>query len=841
MRRLVIFAFCVPVLTLALGGLAAPAQATLAPTDVMFLFDTSGSMESALGEAQAEMQEVMSHLNESIASVQLGVAEVKDTGEEEEEEEEEGLYAWKLDQSLTSNTASVSEAIEALSAYGGGDAPEAYGRALYETDTNPSVGWRATARHVIVLIADEVPHMPDVNEGVDEAFWLQNPFDTGEELEAQAGIARTQWHPGVNIQFMEDLKRLVADEKPLEMVDYHSTSENYIHYWEYWAGLGGGSAVEASEGGKELATQLIGLVERAGVQCATSATPGEPSPGSNGLPTALTPRFRQPGSRVTVTTSASSPFCPEDSVQLGDAKDSAFEEATPTKRVFRVPPEASSGLGLAGPSGLRAPEASYAVDNFREPWGFAISNTPGNGDQYSYDSNIPITRQDLETVFTGLGGPGTPAYREAERDAKKVLSGGLCYGFSLVSWELYLDSHGNTLPLGWSNWSGSTLTRGQLPINIPEEGGGSHALTHALMRAAVTQYSPEQEKRETIAHSAAELASILNAGFAKGQPVPIAITWKEGGFLGIGAKEEGHSLLAYNYQPASDGGIDVDVVDPNLTAKISPQTLAYPNMQVHVHPDSSWNYAGTFNTSTPYGNPVSGESRSIHAAVDPRVPGGLNIPANVKHWWDIFSASGGGIVSSISYSATAAHGFPSDIKSQADFADTFSQRLLVPPSHHVITATIDGSAGASIALTGPGFIDAAMLGAGTHLVTLHSADGALSVPLATSKTTLSVTRVTHGVQYTVDAKFLGTVKHPTIEISPAGAIFITTAGGRGSVSLRTGTYLPSGRRAVSRHSRTRLHGRAHIHRHTPKIKVKRHKRRGHKRKRHKGRKGRKGR
>ena len=343
MRRLLVLVVCVAVLSIALCA-PAPAEATLAPTDVVLVFDTSGSMESALGEAKSEIQEVMSRLRGSISSVEFGVAEVRDTGEEVS-----GSYAWKLDQSVTSSTTAISEAINPLTAFGGGDSPEAYGRALYETDTNPSVGWRPGARHLIVLIADQVPHTPDVNEGVNEAFWAQNPFNTGEELEAPAGITNTQWAPGVNIQFKEDLKRLVADGKPLETVDYHSTSTNYIHYWEYWAGLGGGSAVEASEAGKELATRLIGLVEGAGVQCATSATPDKASPGADGLPTAKTPRFGLAGSPVTVTAPAGTSFCPEDPVQLGNAAVSSLEESTPTKRSFRVPPEASSGLAIASP------------------------------------------------------------------------------------------------------------------------------------------------------------------------------------------------------------------------------------------------------------------------------------------------------------------------------------------------------------------------------------------------------------------------------------------------------------------------------------------------------------
>jgi hypothetical protein len=800
-------------LSLLLASAAAPAQATLAPTDVMFVFDTSGSMESALGEAKGEIQEVMSRLNGSIASAQFGLAEVKDTGEEES-----GSYAWKLDQSLTSNAAAVSESITTLTAEGGGDSPEAYGRALFETDTNPSVGWRPGARHLIVLIADQVPHMPDVNEGVNEAFWLQDPFSTGEELEAQGGIPQTQWTPGVNIQFKEDLKRLVADGKPLETVDYHSTSTNYIHYWEYWAGLGGGSAVEASEAGKELATRLISLVEAAGIQCATSATPSEPSPGSNGLPTALTPRFRQTGSRVTVTTTASNPFCPEDSVQLGDSRDSAFEESTATKRVFHVSQEASSGLGLAGPSGLRAPKISYVVDNFRDPWGFAISNTAGHGGDGYYDGNIRVTSSDLESVFAGLGGPKSKAYEAVEHEAYEALRGGLCFGFGLISWELYLDTHGHALSLGWSNGSGSTLTTSQLPINIPEAATGSHALTHSLLRAAISQISPEAIARSQYPHTGAELSAALDAGFVKGQPVLLSPKWK------VGSKTEGHTLLAFNYRPTGGDGIDVDVVDPNVPTNASPQTAAWPQMQVHVHPDGSWNYAGSFTIGKPYTSPISGGPGTLEIEVDPRIPGALNIPANLKSGPNRLSPRNGATISAVGYGSTPGHGIPSDVESSAFSIDAPTQRLLVPQSHHVLTATIDGPAGSSADLTGSGFIDMATLGAGVHPLTLDSSDGSLSVPLATLKTTLSVTRVSKGVQYTVDARFSGKVKHPTITVSPSGAVAVTTAGGNGSVSLSTGTYLPSGNRAVTRSSRTALRGRGRIHRHTPKVKIKRHKR-----------------
>jgi hypothetical protein len=468
------------------------------------------------------------------------------------------------------------------------------------------------------------------------------------------------------------------------------------------------------------------------------------------------------------------------------------------------------------------------VDNFRDPWGFSIENTRGHGGDGDYDGNIAITRQDLEAVFAGLGGPGTAAYEEAEDYAEEMLSpsGGLCYGFGLTSWELYLDTHGKTLPLGWSTWSGSTLTTSQLPFTVPETATGSHALTHDLLRASISQFSPEAKARTKYPHSSAELEAMLDSGFSKGQPVLLSPKWK------VGTGTEGHTLLAYNYRPTGEGGIDVDVVDPNVPANASPQTAAYPHMQVHVHPDGSWNYAGSFTIGKPYSDPISGGSGSLEMAVDPRIPGGLNITANVKHGPNSLSPRGGATVNAISYGGSPGHGLPSDVESAAYSADAVNQRLVVPSRHHVVTATITGPATGSADLTGSGFIDTVGLGAGAHPVTLNSTDGSLSVPLATSKTALSVTRVSRGVQYTVNARFSGKVKYPTITVAPGGAVTIMTAGGNGSVSLSTGTYLPSGNRAVTRRSRTALHGRARIHRHTPKVKIKRHKRKSHRTKPH---------
>jgi hypothetical protein len=250
----------------------------------MFVFDTSGSMGGVLDEAKTEIEKVIAETSASIPDAAFGVANVEDVpGNESTESLTETLteeeYAandekpWRLDQPVTTEQSKVLTAINGLTVGStgdggtpggdGGDGPEAYGRALWETDTNPSVEWRSGARHEIVLIADQVPHTPNVNEGIAEQFWLSNPFDTGEEPGGKFGIPDTQWKEGESLEFHKTLEKLAVDGKPLAMVDYHDTEGEFIHYWEYWAAQTGGQALEAQAGGNEFGSKLVSIVKEA--------------------------------------------------------------------------------------------------------------------------------------------------------------------------------------------------------------------------------------------------------------------------------------------------------------------------------------------------------------------------------------------------------------------------------------------------------------------------------------------------------------------------------------------------------------------------------------------------
>jgi hypothetical protein len=289
-RALAVAGIVAAALAISLIASAERANAAVAPesTDVMFIFDTSGSMSGELGEAQEKILEVISQTQATLPNVAFGVANVEDipgyeygrfekfdeetdTSSEEElteqEYEQNPEKAWQLDQPVTTETSKVASAIDGLTIKDGGDGPEAYARALWETDTNPNVGWRAGTRHEIVLIADNVPHNPDLNEGIPAEFQLTEPFtdgedewpDTHEEPGGKFGIPGTVWTAGTNLAITAVAKQLATDGKPLQSVEFYGDEDGFLHYWEYWAGLSGGHALNGSNG--ELAKDLTSIIE----------------------------------------------------------------------------------------------------------------------------------------------------------------------------------------------------------------------------------------------------------------------------------------------------------------------------------------------------------------------------------------------------------------------------------------------------------------------------------------------------------------------------------------------------------------------------------------------------
>jgi hypothetical protein len=236
----------------------------------MFVFDTTGSMGGAIGQAQAEIQQAMTQIGASLPDAQFGLAEVSDYSEVVnpgvfEYGIGEGYAPWTLHSPITSNQAQISQGILSLVANGGGDNPEAYGRALYETDASPAVGWRPGARGVIVLVADDVPHDNELNDGIPSNVWYEAPFNTGVDPGRDNTVGTAD-----DLDWQGVLQTLVTDGKPLGFVDYQGDPA-FFPYWQNWTARTGGSALE-SNGGESLAGQIVELV-KAGASAALPSCP----------------------------------------------------------------------------------------------------------------------------------------------------------------------------------------------------------------------------------------------------------------------------------------------------------------------------------------------------------------------------------------------------------------------------------------------------------------------------------------------------------------------------------------------------------------------------------------
>ena len=604
------------------------------------------------------------------------------------------------------------------------------------------------------------------------------------------------------------------------MVDYHDTEGDFIHYWESWSAIAGGEAVEASEDGEELASKLINLVENApeDTACATTAVPIVPSANTPGTePTVLTPRFLQPGSQIVLNPPSGKEFCSGQLPALGPDIVTSLEEATPSKLVFRTPPDAASMLAVTNLFGIPGARSPYGVDNFRYPWGFSVDNNPGTGAGSTYDKHIAVTPQDIDSVFKEIGGPGNEVYEWVKEKAEAELDAGLCYGFSLLSRSLYDDAHGGDDPLAFADSSGFAVTPGTEPYALTENSTGSHGLTHALLRAGVSQWSPEARLSWHAINSAGSAEAELNAAFQHSHPAVVIIKFLyEGG-------HHGHALLAFNYQKTGGGGVAIDVVEPDLPWNEERPASDYEMMQIDVAPNGSWTYTGAF-------GPVSGSAGSLFIAPEPRSPGGLTLWYNAAAPIDTAIKAGGGAANlAISYSGKPGHGIPSDVRYDEVANDAADEELEVPPSHKLITISqANGAAPTdSVSIDGRGFLDRVRMGGGGTYETVATSTGGVLMARATGGDSLTATRVLHGVQNTVRASFRGKVLQAKLEVTPSGQVSLTTAGGNGHVTLSLATYTASGQRAVAPPMAVALHGRAHIRRHTPKIK--RHKRGKHKR------------
>jgi ribosomal protein S6 len=179
----------------------------------------------------------MNSLLESVPDSAFGVASFMDYSCYDARSND---YPWKLNKRITTSTNAVRDAIIGLTLGHGGDSPEAYTRALYESYADSGVNWRTGTKKIVIMFGDDIPHYPD--PGRDGKVGTADDLDFEEvvaELKSQ-GITVLALHSG-------------TDDIPWK----HLADETGGHYYK----LG---HAEASKIPEAITSMLVAEVEKIG-------------------------------------------------------------------------------------------------------------------------------------------------------------------------------------------------------------------------------------------------------------------------------------------------------------------------------------------------------------------------------------------------------------------------------------------------------------------------------------------------------------------------------------------------------------------------------------------------
>jgi von Willebrand factor type A domain len=131
--------------------------------DIVFSFDTTGSMYPCLSEVRRKISETTSELFLQVPDLRIGVVAHGDYIDGDQ------VYS---SLNLTSDASEVQEFIKNAPRTYGGDAPEAYELVLHRAK---EFFWRDDAKKVLVLIGDDVPHHQNQNPG--KLDWTREASD----------------------------------------------------------------------------------------------------------------------------------------------------------------------------------------------------------------------------------------------------------------------------------------------------------------------------------------------------------------------------------------------------------------------------------------------------------------------------------------------------------------------------------------------------------------------------------------------------------------------------------------------------------------------------------------
>lgn len=133
---------------------------TPSPVDVMFLVDTTDSMQPTIDALRQDIAAIVAHLGEVGLDVRFGLGDFKDYPRSvggREGDGSAGDYPYRLDRAIGLADGSLRRALSGLNHRGGGDPPEADLTALYQSTTGAG---QRVGRHVLVRAGQQARYRP---------------------------------------------------------------------------------------------------------------------------------------------------------------------------------------------------------------------------------------------------------------------------------------------------------------------------------------------------------------------------------------------------------------------------------------------------------------------------------------------------------------------------------------------------------------------------------------------------------------------------------------------------------------------------------------------------------
>jgi hypothetical protein len=178
--------------------------------EVVFSFDTTGSMYPCLSQTRRNIKESVLRLFKEIPNIRIGIIAHGDYCDA-------GITYVTKRLDLCDNATRICDFVERVDATGGGDAPECYELVLHEVRTQMS--WTSGKKKVLALIGDDVPHGPEYPGNEKRINWRN---ELGLLLEA-----------GINVYGIQALNRSHATRFYEEIADktggFHLTLDQFSH------------------------------------------------------------------------------------------------------------------------------------------------------------------------------------------------------------------------------------------------------------------------------------------------------------------------------------------------------------------------------------------------------------------------------------------------------------------------------------------------------------------------------------------------------------------------------------------------------------------------------------